>query len=382
MRLAILGTRGIPAQYGGFETFAEQLATHLARRGISVTVFCPAAVSRPDAKYCGVTLKYVKSPRLGSFSETVWDVWCFWAARRGYDVVYMLGVGAGFAAWIPRIYGSEVWINSDGVEWKRKKWGWLQRAYLVAAEAVSVLFATKIIADAVAIAEYLRKRYPGLNKVSTIAYGADIPSIQPSLELLTNWRISPANYYLVVCRLEPENHVLEIVEGFERSKSGKQLVIVGDIERHDAYVQTLLHHRSERIRFVGAVYDKDKLNTLRLFACAYLHGHSVGGTNPSLLEAMACSSLVIAHDNQFNREVLGPCGLYWSTREGVASMVDAIDELRVNATRRKKMALKIVRNRYSWEKVSDAYLAILHEARHRVVVNRETAQCESIAPGS
>ncbi len=363
MKLAILGTRGIPAQYGGFETVAEKLATHLVARGVSVTVFCPANLPKPDSTYQRITLKYVKSPRLGSFSETIWDVLCLWKARLGYDVVYMLGVGAGFAAWMPRLYGAAVLVNSDGLEWKRRKWSWAQRAYLAFAEAMSVLFATRIIADASAIAEYLCKRYPKLRKVSTIGYGADIPSIQPTYELLNNWNLEPGSYYLVVCRLEPENHVLEIVEGFELSKSTRQLAILGDIDNHNWYTRLLHSHRSDRIRFLGTVYDQDKLTTLRISACAYLHGHSVGGTNPSLLEAMACSNLVIAHDNPFNREVLGDCGLYWSTREEVASKVEAVDELRVNAGNRKMMAREIIRTRYSWERICDAYLEELHEAR-------------------
>jgi glycosyltransferase involved in cell wall biosynthesis len=285
-------------------------------------------------------------------------------ARREYDVVYMLGVGAGFAAWIPRLYGATVWVNPDGLEWKRRKWSWLQRAYLAIAETMSVLFANKIIADADAIAEYLHRRYHGLRKVSTIAYGADVLAGEPSRELLSERSLEPGNYYLVVCRLEPENHMLEIVEGFERSKSQKQLVILGNIENCNSYVQNLLRHKSERIVFLGAIYDRVELSTLRFYACAYLHGHSVGGTNPSLLEAMACWNLVIAHDNPFNREVLGDCGLYWSTREEVASMVDAVDELRVNAGHRKKLAADIIRTRYTWDQIANAYLDALHDAHH------------------
>jgi glycosyltransferase involved in cell wall biosynthesis len=383
MKLAILGTRGIPARYGGFETFAEQLATSLARRGVSVTVFCPARFSKPDTKHLGIILKYVKSPRLGSLSETIWDARCLWKARREYDVVYMLGVGAGFAVWIPRFYGATVWVNLDGLEWKRRKWSWLQRAYLAAAEAMCVLFATRIIADANAIAEYLHKRYHGLRKVSTIAYGADVMARKPRQELLAEWSLEPGSYYLVVCRLEPENHILEIVEGFKQSKSQKQLVILGNIENCNSYVQTLLRHRSARVRFLGTIYDRIELIALRSYACAYLHGHSVGGTNPSLLEAMACSNLVIAHDNPFNREVLGDCGLYWSTREEVASIVDAVDGLSVDADWRKKSAMEIICTRYTWDKITNAYLAALHNASNASVVARASeGQHEATAPVS
>lgn len=362
MKLAILGTRGVPARYGGFETFAEQLSIRLASRGVDVTVYCPSNLQKNDAKYHGVTLKYIAYPGFGAFSEVVWDVKCFWSARRNFDVVYMLGVGAGFAAWIPRLFGSVVWINSDGLEWKRAKWTLLQRVYLAVAEVASVAFASRIIADADTIAEYLRKRYPRLNKVSTIAYGADIPLVTPDQQVLQEWNLEAGGYYLVVCRMEPENNVLQILEGFERAKSSLPLVVIGNIENPNAYVRKLLEFRSDRIRFAGTVYDRDRLNALRFHARAYFHGHSVGGTNPSLLEAMACSNLVIAHDNPFNREVLGESGLHWTTCDDLASIINAVDGLRVNAELRGRKASEIVRSRYQWDHIADVYLGLLKDA--------------------
>ena len=160
IRLAILGTRGIPARYGGFETFAEELATRLLEHGVNVTVFCPAPSPKSDETYRGVTLKFVKFPKLGKYSEMFWDARCFCVASRGFDVVYMLGLGGAFAAWVPRLFGSDVWVNTDGIEWKRTKFNWPQRTYLAFAEALSVLFASRVIADAASIAAYLRDRYP------------------------------------------------------------------------------------------------------------------------------------------------------------------------------------------------------------------------------
>jgi lipopolysaccharide/colanic/teichoic acid biosynthesis glycosyltransferase/glycosyltransferase involved in cell wall biosynthesis len=362
IRLAILGTRGVPARYGGFETFAEQLATRLASLGVDVSVFCPANAPTSDVLYQGVTLKYIESPAMGAFSEVVWDVKCFWNARREFDVVYMLGVGAGFAAWIPRLFGAAVWINSDGLEWKRTKWNLLQRTYLALAEAASVLFASRIVADADTIAEYLRKRYFGLKKISTIAYGADIPTLTPDRQILNEWKLQPDGYYLIVCRLEPENNVLEILEGFERARSSLPLVVLGNVENPNAYVRKLLEYSSDRIRFAGTLFDRDRLNALRYYARAYFHGHSVGGTNPSLLEAMACSNLVIAHDNPFNREVLGDSGLHWLTCDDLASIVSAVDGLRVNAELRGRKASEIVRSRYQWDHIADVYLGLLKDA--------------------
>ena len=359
MNLAILGTRGIPARYGGFETFAEQLSTRLVGKGADVTVFCPSDSSRPDEQFQGVTLRFVTSPRAGAFTQILWDAKCFWAARRGFDVVYMLGVGASFAAWLPRLFGSAVWINSDGLEWKRSKWSIPQRAYLALAEALSVCFASRIIADSAAIARYLRSRYVSLKRVSTIAYGAEIPSPERDCSALGEWGLAPDEYYLVVCRLEPENHLSEIVEGFERSPAKLPLVILGNIENPNDYVQDLLARRSSKVRFLGTVYDSGKLASLRCNARGYFHGHSVGGTNPSLLEAMACSSLVIAHDNEFNREVLEDSGLYFTTSDTLAKLIASIDAGEVNVAALRQRAAEIIHRRYLWSQVTDAYFELL-----------------------
>jgi len=365
LRLAILGTRGIPARYGGFETFAEQLAVRLARNGMNATVYCPSKAHRSDGEYQGVRLTYVTTPRLGAFSEVAWDVKCLWKARSRYDVVYMLGVGAAFAAWIPRMHGAVTWINCDGLEWKRTKWSLAQRAYLMCAEAASVLCASRIVADANAVAEHLRRRFPRAKNISTISYGADIPSHQPSPEILESWELKADGYYLIVCRLEPENHVLEILKGFQLAKTALPLVVVGDIDRQTAYIRKLLAFRGDRIHFVGTVYDQENLCALRYYCRAYFHGHSVGGTNPSLLEAMACSNAVIAHENCFNREVLGASGQYWSTSDEVTSLVNALDEDRVDALARGIMAREIVRTRYQWNRIADAYLELLNDVAEK-----------------
>lgn len=361
VKLAILGTRGIPAHYGGFETFADQVSTRLAERGVGVTVFCPAPSPKPNEIYRGVTLKYVQFPSLGKYSEMMWDARCFCEARRGFDIVYMLGLGGAFAAWVPRVFGAQVWVNTDGVEWRRTKFNAPQRAYLAVAEALSVFFANRVVADSAAIAAYLRRQYPGLKNVSTIAYGADIPTGEPNLHLLSEWGLRPDGYYLVVCRLEPENHVLEIVEGFEQSQSPLPLVIVGGIENPNAYVKRLLGHRSERVRFLGTVYDRERLTAIRSHARGYMHGHSVGGTNPSLLEAMACGNLVIAHDNPFNREVLGDAGVFFSAREQLSRRVHAIDWGEVQAAPLRSRAQERVRERYQWDQIAGSYLRLISE---------------------
>ncbi len=359
-QLAILGTRGIPARYGGFETFAEEIATRLVCRGVDVTVFCPTANPKPGELFNGVILKFVKYTSFGKFSEMFWDARCLFVARKEFDVVYMLGVGGAFAVWLPRIFGTRVWVNTDGIEWKRSKFTWSQRTYLALAEALCVLFATRIIADASAIATYLRERYPLLKSVSTIAYGAEIPARIPDGNELETMGLRADGYYIVVCRLEPENHVLEIIEGFERANTSLPLVILGNVENPNDYVRQLLEHSSNKIRFVGAIYDKEKLSSLRFNARAYVHGHSVGGTNPSLLEAMASSSLVIAHDNPFNREVLGNFGIFFRTSDDLASNICAIEEGQVRKDALVSGAVDRIQTNYLWDQIAEKYLELLH----------------------
>jgi glycosyltransferase involved in cell wall biosynthesis len=383
MRLAILGTRGIPARYGGFETFAQELAVRLIKADIEVTVFCPGDSRRNDETYLGITLKYIESSSVGMFSELFWDVRCLWIARSGFDIVYMLGVGAGFAAWIPRLFGSVVWINPDGLEWKRTKWSLWQRAYLALMETLSVLFASRIIADSGAIADYLCRRYPGLKKMSMIAYGANIPAKKPSEKLIEEWNLSADSYYLVVCRLEPENHLLEIIEGFAKGNSLFPLVVLGRIEEPNAYVKKLLAYQSDRIRFVGTVYDSERITAIRFYARAYVHGHSVGGTNPSLLEAMACSNLVIAHDNPFNREVLADLGLYFSKSDELTSMVEAVDAGRVDRSTRQQKLEGVAGSRYSWDDIANSYLELI-KVQTKLKSNVESNETDSffISPRS
>lgn len=271
----------------------------------------------------------------------------------------MLGLGGAFAAWVPKLFGAKVWINTDGIEWKRTKFSRPQRSYLAMAEALSVLFADRIIADNAAIAGYLRKRYHRLRRVSTIAYGADVATEEPDRGLLDEWGLEPEKYYLIVCRLEPENHILEIVKGFETAGSPLPLVILGNIDNPNTYVRALLTRQSSTVRFLGTVFDREKLTALRFHAKAYIHGHSVGGTNPSLLESMACSSLVIAHDNSFNREVLDRTGLFFSDARELRSRIEAIDAGKMPIQEMRTSARDRIQERYLWDQIADSYQKLL-----------------------
>jgi glycosyltransferase involved in cell wall biosynthesis len=357
MKLAILGTRGIPAQYGGFETFAEELAVRLVQHGVEVTVFCEQQAQPINhvLEYKGVKLCYVPVFRLGPLSTILFDLLCLWRARNSFNVVYMLGYGASLFCFLPRLWGHKVWINMDGVEWARSKWSWPAKLWLKMMEAVAMWTPSRIIADADGILKHLQQRYSHLPPSTFIPYGAKIIDLPPPESILEEWGLNTKSYLLVVCRLEPENHLLEILEGYRASEVNLPLIILGNYLAVNSYVKLLIGYSHPNIRFIGTIYNYDKLIALRYHSYAYLHGHSVGGTNPSLLEAMGCGNGIIAHDNQFNREVAGASALYFKDAASLSAILKNLRNMAANG----KAAQQIIRERYTWNKIVTAYLELL-----------------------
>ena len=354
--IAILGSRGIPAEFGGFETFAEQIAVRLVDKGFKVTVFCEDSIAYSGFDYKGVRLIYVKTPHVTGLRSVWFDVVSILRTLRGYDVVYMLGYHAAFAFFLPWLFRTNFWVNMDGLEWKRDKWSMLAKRYLSIMEWVAARLAHRLVADAQGIADYLQQACGVSHKTVMIPYGAYPVESSPCDVSVREMGYFPGQYYLVVCRLEPENHVLEIIQGFVASGLDGPLVIVGDNESGTDYVRELKDAASSKVNFIGTVFDQERLTALRYYSHAYLHGHSVGGTNPSLLEAMACSNYVIAHDNVFNREVTGGHALFFSTSEDVRECLSLRD--RDGSTEQYRSAVfERIRKQYSWEKIVDRYEA-------------------------
>lgn len=368
-RVAILGSRGIPARYGGFETFAEQLALGLTHAGVEVTVFAEAAAdqaAQPAFDHQEIRVQPIRLRRLGPATTIWYDLVCLWRARRGFDVVYMLGYGAAFACWLPRCWGTQVWINMDGLEWKRSKWHPLARAYLRAMEACMARVATRVLADAQAIQAYYQHRYPTGAPATFIPYGAHLPASADAPDALAaqlhTWHLTPDGYLLIVARMEPENHIVEMLQAYlaVADRVPWPLVVVGEHRANNAYCARLRHIQHDHIRFIGTVYDAAQLTALRRGARAYLHGHSVGGTNPSLLEAMACANLVIAHDNPFNREVLDNQGLYFADASTLSALLIQLTTLDEDTRHAHQRAVwHRVQTTYSWSRVAAAYLALI-----------------------
>ena len=361
MKIAILGTRGIPAHYGGFETFAERLALGLSARGIDVTVFCDSTGAGAPSQWNGVTLRYAPVSFGGPLQTVLYDLRCLWAARSGFDIVYMLGYGAAPFCRIPSLWGTTVWINPDGVEWARAKWSRVAKLYFRMMEWVSVRTATRIIADSGAIAHHLENRQRTSFACSVIPYGCDPIRTPPSTDPLTRWQLRPDEYYLVVCRLEPENHVLEILKAFQATRSTKQLIVLGNLA-DTPYVRELRSIQDERIRLIGTVYEQEQLTTLRSYCAAYLHGHSVGGTNPSLLEAMGCRNLVLAHDNPFNRETLADCGFFFTRASDLTALIHQVEETSSESLDPlRDRCLARAESVYSWDGIIARYCDLIAE---------------------
>ena len=360
LRVAILGGKGIPARYGGFETFAEQLSLGLVRQGVDVTVY--AEGSGADVNHDGVRVRYVRPLPLGAASVVAYDVQCLWRARRSFDVVYMLGYGAAWGCFIPRLWGTRVWVNMDGLEWARSKWHPVVKAYLRLMERVMAQTVDRVIADAKAIKRYYEDKYPTGAPCSFIPYGAQGVPVLDAKGLLKRYGLSADRYFLVVARMEPENHIHEIIRAHQQWSGDCPLVVVGDHTADNAYCRWICQQRSPSIVLLGAVYDADQLAALRSGALAYVHGHSVGGTNPSLLESMWYGSVVVAHDNVFNREVLGDEGLLFSSEDGLANRYQQITEMtHSQKIHRKRRTREIVLDRYQWPQVVADYVTLLHQ---------------------
>ncbi len=321
MKIAILGTRGIPNHYGGFEQYAELLSVYLAEAGWEVLVYNSSDHPFKESDYKGVQIKHVYDPerRWGTAGQFLYDLGCIWHTRKqGFDIVYQLGYtsSAVFNFLFPR--KTTIVTNMDGMEWKRTKYNkWVQK-FLRFSEWLAVKMSDHLIADSLGIQAYLEKKYKV--KAFYSAYTATVPAAYKENEL-EHHCLTKHNYDLLIARMEPENNIEMIIEGHLKAAGTVPLIIIGGI--HAPYGQYLFRkYNAANIQFRGAIYEKDVLDNLRHFARLYFHGHSVGGTNPSLLEAMACGCRIIAHDNQFNNTVLNGDALYFSDPEGLKAAMD------------------------------------------------------------
>jgi len=323
--LRILGIRGLPAAHGGFETFAEYLALYLRDRGWKVTVYCQLDGQGPvyEDVWEGIHRVNIPVDVPGPKGTMAFD----WraikhAAAQSRDLCLTLGYNtAAFCAWL-RVKGVPNVINMDGIEWSRAKWGKAAKTWFWFNDWAGCWLGNHLVADHPEIANHLATRVPR-SKITTIAYGADRLQGLPE-EPVRALGLEPGRYLTLIARPEPENSILEVVTGFSAKPRGCALAVLGNYDERNAYHRAVKAAAGPEVKFLGAIYDKRVVQALRLHCLAYVHGHQVGGTNPSLVEALGAGNAVIAHDNRFNRWVAGPGAAYFSDANGFAAVLDRL----------------------------------------------------------
>ncbi len=351
MKLAILGTRGIPARYGGFETFAEELSSRLVRRGHDVTVYCRQRHASP--LYEGVRLQYLPTLRHKYFDTVVHTFFStlHLLGRRPDAALYCNAANALFTV-MPRIAGVPVALNVDGLERKRKKWNVFGRTWYLVSEWLSTFFPTEVVTDAEHIAEYYQERF---RKPTTfIPYGADTAPVS-SRETLELLGLEPRGYFLYVSRLEPENNALLVRRAFEKVSTPSKLVLVGDAPYARDYIRQVRETSDQRVLLPGAIYGAG-YHELTSHCLAYIHATEVGGTHPALIEAMGRGSVALYLRTPENEEVAGGAGLPFTNEEDLAGLIRRLldmPEQERDIWRRR--ARTRIAERYSWDAVTDAY---------------------------
>jgi glycosyltransferase involved in cell wall biosynthesis len=356
MHIAILGTRGIPANYGGFETFAEELSVRLADRGHDVTVYCrEASYEERISEYRGVnlvTLSSIHTKYFDTLSATL--IATLHYALRGGDIAYYCNSANAIFTWIPRLRGAKVMLNTDGLEWERTKWNWLGKTWYRLSEYIATWFPNRLVSDSRVIQNYYKNKF---NVDSDfVAYGADLIARGSGAELLGDLGVESERYFLFVSRLEPENNPHLVVEAFEGVQTDMKLIMVGSAPFAQEYIGQLTATNDPRILFPGALYG-DIYKALRANAYVYINAMEVGGTHPAILEAMGAGNCVLVSDIAYNTEAVADAGVNFRNkdvadlREKMQWLADHPEE--VSAYRGR--AVERIKAEYNWDKVVDEY---------------------------
>ncbi len=357
MRIAILGTRGVPGRYGGFETFAEELSLRLVARGHAVTVYCRAASGEPRrARHRGVDLVNLPAIRT-KYTETISHTLlsALHAALRQYDLVYVCNSANAPICWIPWARRQPTVLNVDGLEWERRKWGTVGKAYYRWAARLAARMPIHVVTDARVIQRYYRDELR--RETEYFPYGTELYDRGHGAAALDTYGLRPDGYILYVSRLEPENNALLVVRAYRELETEIPLVMVGDAPYAAEYVREVCAAADDRVRFPGYVFGDD-YHALQANARLYVQATEVGGTHPALVEAMGHRNAIVAHDVPEHHEVLGDAGRYFGYRDA-ASLTAALRELLADPdgiTELRRRAAGRVAETYSWDAVTDAYV--------------------------
>lgn len=354
LRIAILGTRGIPNYYGGFEHISEYVSAGLVKRGHEVTVYNSHNHPYSGDTWNGVKIKHCFDPEylIGTAGQFVYDMNCLLDARKQkFDVVLIMGyTSSSVWGWMyPQ--KSTIITNMDGMEWKRSKYSKPVKNFLKYAERLAVQYSQYYISDSKVIQSYLADKYHISS--SYIPYGAEVFTDQEREQLSPEDALKE-DYFLLMARMEPENNIESILEGFNNSNSTKQFQVLGNTDNRFGKYITNKFERDARINFRGGIFDTPKVRQLQNNSYLYFHGHSVGGTNPSLLEAMASEALIAAHNNPFNKSVLNTDAFYFSDAADVRELIENVQR-KDPETMMVKNNLNKIQDQFNWEKVIQQY---------------------------
>ena len=373
----IIGSKGIPANYGGFETFVENLTQKRVNKNIKYHVACMAK-NTEEFEHNDARCFNIKVPNIGPAKAVYYDIMALKASIKHIKennvknaIVYILacriGPFMGHYKKILKKLGCKLYVNPDGHEWKRAKWNALIKKYWKISEQLMVKHADLLICDSINIEKYIKEDYKKYNPQTTfIAYGADTEKsiLKDDDKKLIDWytekKVTAKEYYLAVGRFVPENNFETMIKEFMKSDTKKDFVLVTNVEKnkfYDELKEKTNFDKDERIKFVGTVYDQELIKKIRENAFAYLHGHSVGGTNPSLIEALATTELNLLFDVGFNREVGEDGALYWAKEDGdLANIISKSENLSQDERQNySEKAKKRIFEQYSWKKIIEDY---------------------------
>lgn len=359
MKIAILGTRGIPNTYGGFEQCAEKISYYFVKKGIDVTVYNPSDHCYKQSELNGVKIKTIFSNEelFSFFNVFIFDYLCLKDAIDKYDIILELGYHpSAIFYYLKKKHKAKIITNMAGMEWKRSKWNFITRKFIKYCEKLAVEKSDVIITDNLEIKKYFLKKY-GKDSFH-IAYGAQLFN-NPQIQNIEKYGLKKYNYYMMMARFQRDNNYEMILDGYIASRANVPFIVIGDhTNRYGAFLKDKYQNYSN-IKFVGGIYNYYVLSTLRWFSKLYFHGHSCGGTNPSLLEAMATNTYIATHDNPFNRNVIENNCLYFSNSDDVSFIIkNFTDEKRKDFIRFNRDKIT---NIYNWEKISEEYLKIFRK---------------------
>lgn len=360
MKIGILGTRGIPNFHGGFEQFAEFFSVFLHDNGHEVYVYNSSIHPYQNKQFNGVNIIHCYGPenKIGTAGQFIYDFNCIIDSRkRNFDIILQLGYTSSsiWRRFLPK--NSVIVTNMDGLEWKRSKYSKKVQKFLKYSEKLAIRSSDFLVSDSVGIQNYLLSAYNKNSKF--IAYGAEVIT-NYNQEILELYKLVPYTYNMLIARLEPENNIETILDGVVLSKTNLDFLVIGkyDTLSFGQYIYKKFNSH-KHIRFLGGIYNQEHLNNLRYYSNLYFHGHSVGGTNPSLLEAMATHSLIIANSNVFNKSILMENAFYFEDKNDIAKFCNALrksehGDIILNN-------INSIQSNYNWEKINNEYLNFFYE---------------------